>query len=85
MALKLVPHPRFGRQPVPLGALAEWGLKDHPQADRIALRRSGEWDFMAELWNSRTVLARAVRMQERSAHAARPIRPVVPLRETEGY
>jgi hypothetical protein len=85
--LKLIPHPRFGKGPVPLGALKEWNLKEHPDALRIALRpvRAGSWDYVAELWQSRAVLARAVRMQERGERPPRPIRPVVSLGISEGH
>jgi len=83
--MKQVPHPCFGRQAVPFGRLSEWNLSAHPDAPRIALRPVGDWDYIAELWNSRVVLAKAVRMQERGEHPKRPIRPVVPLTAGEGY
>ena len=76
-------HPAFGNSPVPFGRVAEWNLKEHPDAPRIAVKPCGEWDVVAEVWPSRKALALAVRMQERAGRVK--LRPVIRLTDGEGY
>jgi len=55
-----------------------------PHPDRTA-RRAVDWDVEFMEFNSRKVMARTIRMQEKREHNRRDWRAVEPLSDVEGY
>lgn len=73
-------------QSVPLGRLAELRLAERPDADRIATASGTAFgDVRLRRFNSRAVLARCVRMQQRRQRQPGDWRPIVALTDGEGY
>jgi outer membrane biogenesis lipoprotein LolB len=60
-------------------------ITHQPEHPERTTRQNCGWDVKFRVWNSRTVMARAIRMQEKREHYTTDFKAVIPLKETEGY
>jgi hypothetical protein len=57
---------------------------EHPERTARRSATGLNFDITFQIWTNRAAMARSIRMQERGAPVA-DWKPIIPLRETEGY